>query len=53
MENPKALQTFIDLEVARCNERWLDIPELARRYKKYHPYESGFYTNNKSILLYF
>ncbi|KAL9556307.1 hypothetical protein MBANPS3_001926 [Mucor bainieri] len=40
MENPKALQTFIDLEVARCNERWIDIPELARRYKKYHPYES-------------
>ncbi|GAN06464.1 hypothetical protein MAM1_0124c05948 [Mucor ambiguus] len=40
MDNPKALQTFIDLEVARCNERWTDIPELARRYKKYHPYES-------------
>ncbi|KAK4520928.1 uncharacterized protein ATC70_006811 [Mucor velutinosus] len=40
MDNPKALQTFIDLEVARCNERWIDIPELAKRYKKYHPYES-------------
>jgi hypothetical protein len=43
MENPKAVQTSIDLEIARCNERWIDIPELARRYKKYHPYESGFY----------
>ncbi|KAI9268540.1 hypothetical protein EDC94DRAFT_514031 [Helicostylum pulchrum] len=40
MNNPKALQTFLDLEIARCNERWTDIPELARRYKKYHPYES-------------
>ncbi|CEP19058.1 hypothetical protein [Parasitella parasitica] len=40
MENPKALQTLIDLEVARCNERWSDIPELAKRYKKYHPFES-------------
>ncbi|KAI8643110.1 hypothetical protein BD408DRAFT_415282 [Parasitella parasitica] len=40
MENPKGLQTFIDLDVARCSEQWSNIPELARRYKKYHPYES-------------
>ena len=39
--NPKAQQTFYDLDIARCNEKWVDIPELARRYKKYHPYESG------------
>ncbi|KAI8987068.1 hypothetical protein BDB01DRAFT_593512 [Pilobolus umbonatus] len=38
--NPKALQTYFDLEAARCNERWTEIPELAKRYKKYHPYES-------------
>jgi hypothetical protein len=41
MNNPKAQQTFYDLEIARCNEKWIDIPELAKRYKKYHPYESG------------
>jgi hypothetical protein len=39
--NPKAIQTFYDLEIARCNEKWQDILELAKRYKKYHPYESG------------
>lgn len=41
MENPKTLQTSVDLEQARCSERWVDIPELAKRYKKYHPYQSG------------
>lgn len=41
MSNPKAIQTFLDLEIARCNERYNDIPELTKRYKKYHPYESG------------
>ncbi|KAG2196906.1 hypothetical protein INT47_005130 [Mucor saturninus] len=40
MSSPKAIQTFLDLEIARCNERYNDIPELTRRYKKYHPYES-------------
>lgn len=40
-EASKALQTFVDLENARCNERWSDIPELTKRYKKFHPYESG------------
>ncbi|KAI7899995.1 uncharacterized protein BX663DRAFT_488743 [Cokeromyces recurvatus] len=38
--NPKARQAFIDLDNARCNETWSIIPELAKRYKKYHPNES-------------
>ncbi|KAI9481221.1 MAG: hypothetical protein EXX96DRAFT_635056, partial [Benjaminiella poitrasii] len=36
----KARQTWIDLDTARCNENWANIPELAKRYKKYHPSES-------------
>jgi hypothetical protein len=37
----KLKQSFIDLDQARCDEKWQDISELAKKYKKYHPQESG------------
>ena len=39
----KPLQAAADLDTARCKGQWQMIPELARRYKKYHPDESGIY----------
>ncbi|EIE86446.1 hypothetical protein RO3G_11157 [Rhizopus delemar RA 99-880] len=36
----KLKQSFIDLDQARCDEKWQDISELAKKYKKYHPQES-------------
>ncbi|KAI7878419.1 protein prenylyltransferase [Lichtheimia hyalospora FSU 10163] len=36
----KPLQAAADLDTARCKGQWQMIPELARRYKKYHPDES-------------
>lgn len=38
---PKSLQAAADLDAARCRGQWTAVPELARRYKKYHPDESG------------
>lgn len=37
----KPLQAAADLDAARCRGDWTAIPELAKRYKKYHPDESG------------
>ncbi|KAG2224426.1 hypothetical protein INT45_002965 [Circinella minor] len=39
MEN-KATQSAIDLDIARCRGEWSSIPQLAQRYKKYHPDET-------------
>ncbi|KAI9258783.1 hypothetical protein BDA99DRAFT_514132 [Phascolomyces articulosus] len=36
----KSLQAAADLDTARCQGNWAVIPELAKRYKKYHPDES-------------
>jgi hypothetical protein len=41
MENPKAKQSFEELDRARCNGDYLDFPALTKRYEKYHPNESG------------
>ncbi|KAI8879467.1 TPR-like protein [Backusella circina FSU 941] len=40
MENPKAKQSFDELDRARCNGEYLDFPTLTKRYEKYHPNES-------------
>lgn len=37
----KAVQAAADLDSARCRGNWAAIPDLAKRYKKYHPDESG------------
>ena len=37
----KSLQASSDLDTARCQGNWAVIPELAKKYKKYHPDESG------------
>ncbi|KAG0189344.1 hypothetical protein DFQ28_003545 [Apophysomyces sp. BC1034] len=36
----KQRQSAADLDAARCQAQWLAIPDLAKRYKKYHPKES-------------
>ncbi|KAI7886762.1 TPR-like protein [Lichtheimia hyalospora FSU 10163] len=36
----KAVQAATDLDTARCRGNWAAIPDLAKRYKKYHPDES-------------
>ena len=37
----KSLQASSDLDTARCQGNWTVIPELAKKYKKYHSDESG------------
>ncbi|KAI9484821.1 hypothetical protein BDB00DRAFT_109803 [Zychaea mexicana] len=39
MEN-KVAQSAADLDTARCRGDWSSIPQLAQRYKKYHPDET-------------
>ncbi|KAI9313544.1 hypothetical protein BX666DRAFT_2030325 [Dichotomocladium elegans] len=36
----KAVQAAADLDAARCRGNWAAVPELAKRYKRYHPDES-------------
>lgn len=40
MEN-KVAQSAADLDIARCRGEWSSIPQIAQRYKKYHPDETG------------
>ncbi|CAO3662969.1 unnamed protein product [Rhizopus stolonifer] len=42
MQGSKLKQVFVDLDRARCTEKWKDIPELAKKYKKHYPQESVF-----------
>lgn len=37
----KAEQSFKELDKARAQGQWSSVPELVKRYKKYHPQESG------------
>ena len=39
MENKAAA----DLDAARCRGDWVAVPDLARRYKKYHLDETGMH----------
>ncbi|KAF7732343.1 hypothetical protein EC973_005239 [Apophysomyces ossiformis] len=36
----KQQQSAAELDAARCQAQWAAIPDLAKRYKKYHPKES-------------
>ncbi|KAI9020131.1 hypothetical protein CLU79DRAFT_888280 [Phycomyces nitens] len=40
MDTSRARQAAAELDAARCKGDWQAIPELAKRYKKYHPNES-------------
>ncbi|KAL1920695.1 uncharacterized protein VTP21DRAFT_1072 [Calcarisporiella thermophila] len=38
----KLVQITKDIEASRCNAKWNNIPELARRYRKYSPEDTAF-----------
>ncbi|KAI9278254.1 hypothetical protein BDA99DRAFT_531025 [Phascolomyces articulosus] len=40
MDTNKVAQSAADLDTARCRGEWSSIPQLAQRYKKYHPDET-------------
>ena len=44
----KPLQAAAELDHARCYGDWALVPELARKYKKYHPDESGKHAHRRT-----
>ncbi|KAK8199641.1 uncharacterized protein BKA78DRAFT_10732 [Phyllosticta capitalensis] len=47
-DNAKAIGYIAQLDDARCNARWGDVPELARKIEKHAPHRTCLYTTARA-----